>query len=244
MLFAKQSFNKSIILIITLTLIAACFLVNEILMVQTRIETDSHTTQTLKSYDQLNKPVVSIKTAKSEPEKKNYQVKPVENHQQQQVSQVEPIFSEPVMQVNYVENTEDIDTDWQEEDEDQIIEKKRMLYESMTEEEIEIKKQIDTYESQIMADGNDNALSVEIEISLMTLFEPENETENNPVVDIQCDEQLCRLALNVLDEAAQDDAIERILEQFETVEHQATNVTVRDDDSRLVTVYLKRDSQS
>lgn len=140
-----------------------------------------------------------------------------------------------VLQETYVE--EDIlDENW---DEEAYMEEQRRLMQTMTKEELAARAQIHALEAELHQVHND----IELDETLLTQMEQllQTDDEYSPqLLDLLCTSTLCRVAIDVVDEFSQFEVLDALPDQLEWVEQSYADVTVKLDDSRMLTVYLSR----
>lgn len=138
-------------------------------------------------------------------------------------------------QIRYVDESIEVDEDISEEE---YLKQRKEKFDAMTGEEKAVEQRILELDNQLMSTVEMAEESPEMTHELIAAFSPENSDEMNPLVDVQCSESVCRMALEVTDEYAEYDAIDTINSGIVDFQQVVKDIQIRPDDSRFVTVYL------
>lgn len=139
------------------------------------------------------------------------------------------------------------DESWNEE---AYIEKQHEIEKTMSDYELAARDQINYFENQLHDAEPTQLLNTEVYSQLEQLFQPtEDGTEElltetsqpeRQLLDIQCSNQVCRIAIETLDEYSQNELLENLPQQLDWVDRTFANVQIQPDDRRVVTLYLTR----
>lgn len=164
---------------------------------------------------------------------------PVTNQSREQQIDYQPqafIGASNVLQERYVDQEEVIDENWDDENDADQQRRNRQL---MTEQELANLEAIAQLE-MMLHQGDINYIETDrLRTELDEQFST-YEDQSQQLLDLQCTERVCRVAVQVSDEMSQLDVLQELPEQFDWVEQSFADIEVEPDDSRVLTVYLTK----
>ena len=130
------------------------------------------------------------------------------------------------------------DTNGDEWDEERYLEQRQQQHEAMSEGERNAQQHIEELDYELAWD-NDHLQVDKIFDQIETVFIPQEDDGTHPVVDLTCSKSHCRVAFQLVDEAAQYTVMDQLTHQIEGWQQSVAKVNVKADDSRLLIVYMQ-----